>query len=209
MIAIVDYDAGNTRNVQKSLVAVGLDSTISSDPEVIRAAHGLILPGVGAFSLAMKELRKRRLVDLLKDEIASGKALLGICLGMQLLLEGSEEHGYSQGLGFIPGVCKELPRGLDAYPVPHMGWNNLSVKRQTPLTSGLENKYVYFAHSYIADVSDNFIDSAAHYSKEIPAMIHKNNVYGIQFHPEKSGDVGLSILKRFKEVVANANTAGN
>lgn len=200
MIVIIDYDTGNTRNVQKALSFIGLENCISADPKVIQAADGLILPGVGAFPLAMEELRKRNLVELLRQEAAAGKPILGVCLGMQLLLEGSQEHAYTEGLGLIPGICERLPDDQH-YPVPHMGWNQLNVTRTTPLSMAATNEYVYFVHSYYADCDPDYIDAFAQYSLKVPALISNGNVYGAQFHPEKSGTAGLAILRGFKEVV--------
>lgn len=203
MIVIVDYDTGNTRNVQKALTAIGLASQITADQTAIRQADGLILPGVGAFKQAMEALHGRNLVSLLQEQARLGKPILGVCLGMQLLLEGSMEYGYTAGLGLIPGICEALPQEA-AFPVPHMGWNQLIATRETALTKGVEQEYVYFVHSYFADCDPDVIDAVAQYSLKVPAMISKGRVYGAQFHPEKSGPVGLQILENFKEVVADA-----
>jgi len=200
MIVIIDYDTGNTKNIQKALDFVGLQSIISDDPEQIRKAKGLILPGVGAFPLAMEELEKRELIPVIKEVVASGKPILGVCLGMQLLLEGSLEHHYTDGLGLIPGICEKLPEEPN-YPVPHMGWNQLMVTKETPLNKKINGEYVYFVHSYYVDCEPEYIDAVSQYSLKVPAMISKGNVYGAQFHPEKSGEVGLEILRGFKEVV--------
>lgn len=208
MIIIIDYDTGNTHNVQKALDYVGLDNKISADHTEIRQASGLILPGVGAFSLAMQELERRELVSVIREVAANGTPILGVCLGMQLLLEGSMENGFSKGLGLIEGICEKIPEDINC-PVPHMGWNNLQVTKKTALTEAIQDKFVYFVHSYYADCSPEYIDALTQYSLKIPAMISKDNVYGTQFHPEKSSEVGLEILKRFKEVVLNANTTSN
>ena len=196
MIAIIDYDAGNTANVLRALKKIGVQAELSSDPTKILAARGLILPGVGAYPAAMAELTKRGLVPVIKEAVAKGAPLLGICLGMQVLTEVGLEHQETKGLGFIPGVCREI-KATKNMPVPHMGWNNLTVKHESPLTDGLEGKSVYFVHSYFTDVPKEYIDVTANYGIDVPAMIHKDNVYGAQFHPEKSGDVGLGILKKF------------
>ncbi|MDR0921342.1 MAG: imidazole glycerol phosphate synthase subunit HisH [Lactobacillales bacterium] len=208
MIAIIDYDTGNTRNVQKAFQALGVETVLTSDKTVIEQAAGLVLPGVGAFPLAMQALESRGLVTLLKAEVAKGKPLLGVCLGTQLLLEGSREHNYTDGLGFIPGVCEELPTKL-GFPVPHMGWNQLKIIQENALTQGLSEKFVYFVHSFYANCPSEFIYATAEYSVEVPAMIANGNVYGAQFHPEKSSTVGLGILKQFKEVVEHANSSRN
>ena len=196
MIIVIDYDAGNTANVLRALKKIGVQAELSSDPTKILAARGLILPGVGAYPAAMAELTKRGLVPVIKEAVAKGAPLLGICLGMQVLTEVGLEHQETKGLGFIPGVCREI-KATKNMPVPHMGWNNLTVKHESPLTDGLDGKSVYFVHSYFTDVPKEYIDVTANYGIDVPAMIHKDNVYGAQFHPEKSGDVGLGILKKF------------
>ena len=196
MIIVIDYDAGNTTNVLRALKKIGVQAELSSDPTKILAARGLILPGVGAYPAAMAELTKRGLVPVIKEAVAKGAPLLGICLGMQVLTEVGLEHQETKGLGFIPGVCREI-KATKNMPVPHMGWNNLTVKYETPLTEELEGQSVYFVHSYFTDVPKEYIDVTADYGIDVPAMIHKDNVYGAQFHPEKSGDVGLGILKKF------------
>ena len=196
MIIVIDYDAGNTANVLRALKKIGVQAELSSDPTKILAARGLILPGVGAYPAAMAELTKRGLVPVIKEAVAKGAPLLGICLGMQVLTEVGLEHQETKGLGFIPGVCREI-KATKNMPVPHMGWNNLTVKHESPLTDGLERQSVYFVHSYFTDVPKEYIDVTADYGIDVPAMIHKDNVYGAQFHPEKSGDVGLGILKKF------------
>lgn len=196
MIIVIDFDAGNTANVLRALKKIGVQAELSSDPTKILAARGLILPGVGAYPAAMAELTKRGLVPVIKEAVAKGAPLLGICLGMQVLTEVGLEHQETKGLGFIPGVCREI-KATKNMPVPHMGWNNLTVKHESPLTDGLEGQSVYFVHSYFTDVPKEYIDVTANYGIDVPAMIHKDNVYGAQFHPEKSGDVGLGILKKF------------
>ena len=206
MIIVIDYDAGNTANVLRALEKIGVTAELSADKEKILAADGLILPGVGAYPTAMAELEKRDLVGVIKSTVASGTPLLGICLGMQLLLEASEEHGMTRGLGLIPGTCREIPTKAN-FPVPHMGWNALDVHQNTALTPELQDKYVYFVHSYFTDVPTEFLDVTADYGIKVPAMISRGNVYGAQFHPEKSGDVGLGILEEFKEVVYADSTS--
>ena len=198
-IIVIDYDAGNTANVLRALNKLGVKAELSADSQKIAAASGLILPGVGAFPAAMAELEKRGLVSAIKEAVAKGTPLLGICLGMQLLVEKGLEHHETAGLGFIPGLCREIP-AMAGYPVPHMGWNDLQVKQESPLTTGLQDQAVYFVHSYFTDVPQEYIDVTAQYSISVPAMIHKDNVFGAQFHPEKSGDVGLGILKKFVDL---------
>lgn len=199
MIIVIDYDAGNTANVLRALDKLGVKAELSADPQKIVAASGLILPGVGAFPAAMAELEKRGLVTVIKKAVAKGIPLLGICLGMQLLVEKGLEHCETAGFGFISGICQEISAKA-GFPVPHMGWNDLQVKQKSALTAGLQGQAVYFVHSYFTDVPQEYIDVTVDYSIEVPAMIHKDNVYGAQFHPEKSGDVGLGILKKFVDL---------
>ncbi len=196
MLIVIDYDAGNTANVLRALEKIGVRAELSADPEKILSATGLILPGVGAYPAAMAELEKRGLVSVIKEAVAKGTPLLGICLGMQILTEKGLEHEETKGLGFIPGVCRAIPASKDR-PVPHMGWNSLQVEQETALTAGLSGQDVYFVHSYFTDVPKEYIDVTADYGLQIPAMIHKDKVFGAQFHPEKSGDVGLGILEKF------------
>lgn len=199
MIIVIDYDAGNTANVLRALDKLGVKAELSADLQKIVAASGLILPGVGAFPAAMAELEKRGLVAVIKEAVAKGSPLLGICLGMQLLVEKGLEHCETAGFGFISGICQEISAKA-GFPVPHMGWNDLQVKQKSALTAGLQGQAVYFVHSYFTDVPQEYIDVTVDYSIEVPAMIHKDNVYGAQFHPEKSGDVGLGILKKFVDL---------
>ena len=196
MLIVIDYDAGNTANVLRALEKIGVRAELSADPEKILSATGLILPGVGAYPAAMAELEKRGLVSVIKEAVAKGTPLLGICLGMQILTEKGLEHEETMGLGFIPGVCRAIPASKDR-PVPHMGWNSLQLEQETALTAGLSGQDVYFVHSYFTDVPKEYIDVTADYGLQIPAMIHKDLVFGAQFHPEKSGDVGLGILEKF------------
>ena len=196
MLIVIDYDAGNTANVLRALEKIGVRAELSADPEKILSATGLILPGVGAYPAAMAELEKRGLVIAIKEAVAKGTPLLGICLGMQILTEKGLEHEETMGLGFIPGVCRAIPASKDR-PVPHMGWNSLQLEQETALTAGLSGQDVYFVHSYFTDVPKEYIDVTADYGLKIPAMIHKDQVFGAQFHPEKSGDVGLGILEKF------------
>ena len=206
-IAVIDYDAGNTANVLRALNKIGVDAVLTADQAVIQSADGLILPGVGAFPTAMAELEKRDLIATIKSAVATGTPLLGICLGMQLLLDASEEHVLTDGLGLIPGICRAIPAG-DNLKVPHMGWNQLDVVKPTALTANLQDSAVYLVHSYFTDVAPDYLDVTADYGIKVPAMISHDHVYGAQFHPEKSGDVGLGILEKFKEVVY-ADSASN
>lgn len=206
MIIVIDYDAGNTANVLRALAAIGAEARLSADPKEILAADGLILPGVGAFRTAMQELQKRDLIGPIQEAVSGGKPFLGICLGMQLLLEVGLENGQTSGLGFIPGVCRRIPdrAGL---PVPHMGWNDLQIQQASALTERLQGEAVYFVHSYYTDVEQEYLDATADYGFPVPAMIHKGSVFGCQFHPEKSGQVGLEILRNFKEYVYEDSTS--
>lgn len=206
MIIVIDYDAGNTANVLRALAAIGAEARLSADPKEILAADGLILPGVGAFRTAMQELQKRDLIGPIQEAVSGGKPFLGICLGMQLLLEVGLENGQTSGLGFIPGVCRRIPdrAGL---PVPHMGWNDLKIQQSSALTDRLQGEAVYFVHSYYTDVDQEYLDATTDYGFPVPAMIHKGSVFGCQFHPEKSGQVGLEILRNFKEYVYEDSTS--
>lgn len=206
MIIVIDYDAGNTANVLRALAAIGAEARLSADPKEILAADGLILPGVGAFRTAMQELQKRDLIGPIQEAVSGGKPFLGICLGMQLLLEAGLENGQTSGLGFIPGVCRRI-LARAGLPVPHMGWNDLQIQQASALTDRLQGEAVYFVHSYYTDVDQEYLDATADYGFPVPAMIHKGSVFGCQFHPEKSGQVGLEILRNFKEYVYEDSTS--
>ena len=203
MIAVIDYGVGNLFSLAGSLKALGLEASVTSDPEVIKAADRIILPGVGAFPDAANKLSDTGLVPVLKSEIGSGKPLLGICLGMQLLFEKSYEYGEHNGLGFLKGsVC---PLRGDISPelsVPHMGWNRLVFKRtDDPLLKyNTEGDYVYFVHSFYVKDCEESLTAYAEYDVHVPAVVHKGSVYGTQFHPEKSGSVGLKMLRAFSAV---------
>ncbi|EGC0090392.1 imidazole glycerol phosphate synthase subunit HisH [Listeria monocytogenes] len=206
MIVIIDYDTGNTKSISKALDFIGLQNKISSDATEISQADGVILPGVGAYPEAMKELTRRGLDKALKEIAATGKPILGVCLGMQLLLESSNEHSFTSGLGLIPGHVEKLPEEPE-FAVPHMGWNQLQIKRATPLTKQLDGEYVYYVHSYYANCPEEYIIATSGYSIEVPGMINNGNIYGAQFHPEKSGQIGLEILKGFKEVTYSCKSS--
>ncbi|KNZ42113.1 imidazole glycerol phosphate synthase subunit HisH [Acetobacterium bakii] len=202
MIAIVDYDVGNLKNVYTALGDVGLEGVITRDKKVLEDAEAIILPGVGAFSDAMENLRKFELIDCLDANIKKGKPLLGICLGMQLLFDKSYEDGEFPGLSYIPGeIVKFSAPGIK---IPHMGWNNLIINRDSPLVRNIgPEDYVYFVHSYYAKPI-NFDDVVAYaeYSVKVPGIVQRDNVMGMQFHPEKSSTVGLQLLKNFKEILS-------
>lgn len=203
MIAIVDYGVGNLFSLTCSLAAVGADAEVTSDAEAIAAADGVILPGVGAFGDARAKLQSTGLVPVIKDCAASGKPLLGICLGMQLLFERSLEYGVHEGLGLLKGEV--VPFRLPAeYKIPHIGWNSLRFYRSSPLLRYVgEGEYVYYVHSYYADGCVDSIVAASEYGGvTVPGLVGRDNVFGTQFHPEKSGAVGLNILRAFKELCA-------
>lgn len=202
MIAIVDYGVGNLFSLESSFAAIGAQVETTSDPNILRTADKIILPGVGAFGDAAKKLCKSGLDTVLKELTSSGKPLLGICLGMQLLFEKSYEYGEHKGLGLIPGTVKPIedviPTGLK---IPHIGWNALHFKQDCPLFAHIrEGDCVYFVHSYYAADCQDAVTATAEYGSELTAAVAKGSVYGCQFHPEKSGSVGLNILKAFAQL---------
>ena len=203
MIAIVDYGCGNLYSLQSSLNFLKLDSVITSDPEIIKSADRIILPGVGAFGDAVKLLKQSGLFDLIKNEAKKGKYILGICLGMQLLFEKSYEYGEHIGLGLIKGeICpleNDITGGLK---IPHMGWNALEIiNPKSPIFKYTNNgDYVYFVHSFYGKNCDASLLAVSDYEVKVPALVNEGNVFGAQFHPEKSGDVGLNLLKAFAEL---------
>ena len=204
MIAIIDYGVGNLFSLCSSLKSIGAEAVVTPDPAVIRAADRVILPGVGAFADAAEKLRATGLDQVLLEEAARGKKIMGICLGMQMLFEESHEYGIHKGLGLIPGrvvpMAGYIPEGLK---IPHIGWNSLILKGEEkhPLLKYVnEGDCVYFVHSYFATDCTESVIATAEYGKELTAAVAKGNVMGCQFHPEKSGKVGLSILKAFCEL---------
>ena len=201
MIAIIDYGMGNLRSVQKGFEKVGHQAMVTNDAQLVRSASHVVLPGVGAFEDAIAELRRRDLFKSVLDAIDSGKPFLGICLGLQLLFDVSYENGEHQGLGVLKGhVARfELP---DEYAVPHMGWNQLRIRRPAPVLQGLaEDTHVYFVHSYYVVPDDPaVIATETDYGAPFCSMIWRENVYATQFHPEKSQAQGLRILKNFAEL---------
>lgn len=195
MIAIIDYGMGNLRSVQKAFEHLGFDAVVTCNKKVISDASHVVLPGVGAFADAEKALRGTGLKNEIFSVIKKGKPFLGICLGMQLLFTKSYENGEHEGLGIIPGEVVRF-RG-DGLKVPHMGWNNIITRDCALFTAG-ERRYVYFVHSYYADkVPEEYIIANADYGVTFSAAVVKENVYGVQFHPEKSGETGLSMLNAF------------
>lgn len=200
MIAVIDYGVGNLFSLCSSLQRIGAEAVVTSDPETIRKADKVILPGVGAFADAAKKLRDSGMDVLLRELAAAGKEIMGICLGMQLLFEKSYEYGEHQGLGLLKGavvpMAGKLPQELK---VPHMGWNALQTRKGS-LLEAVDGQYVYFVHSYYAEGCEDSLSAVADYGIPITAAVERGNVYGCQFHPEKSGNVGLSILRAFCEV---------
>ena len=202
MVAIVDYGLGNLFSLKSSLLAIGAEVTVTSDEQALRAADRIILPGVGAFRDAAERLSRLGLDSVIKKLAAEGKPIMGICLGMQLLFEKSYEYGEYDGLGLIPGrvvpIADVIPKGLK---VPHIGWNALDFGgKQSSLWRNIkEGDFVYFVHSYYAADCDEYVIARAEYGAPLTAAVCKDNVFGCQFHPEKSGDVGLNILRAFCE----------
>ena len=198
MIAIIDYDAGNLKSVEKALLSLGEDTVITRDPAVIKGADKAILPGVGAFGDAMQNLKNFGLVDVIKEFAASGRPFLGICLGLQLMFEHSEESPGAEGLGILKGDILRIPP-CEGLKIPHMGWNSLKIREDARLFQGIpQDTYVYFVHSYYLKAADEDIVAATtEYSTLIHASVESVNVFACQFHPEKSGAAGLQILKNF------------
>ncbi len=201
MIAIIDYDAGNIRSVEKAMAKLGQEVWITRDRERIMNADKVILPGVGSFGDAMAHLREYNLVEVIKDVVAEKKPFLGICLGLQLLYESSEETPGVEGLGILKGKILKIPE-QEGLKIPHMGWNSLHLQNDGRLFRGIEqNPYVYFVHSYYLKAEEEeTVKAATEYSVNIHASVEKDNVFACQFHPEKSGDLGLQILKNFAEL---------
>lgn len=201
MIAMIDYDAGNIKSVEKALLLLGQDVEVTDDPDKILNADKVILPGVGAFGDAMDTLRQTGLDDVIRQTVAKGTPFLGICLGLQLLFEHSDEAPGVAGLGILEGEILRIP-DQEGLKIPHMGWNSLHLEHGGKLFCGVEEQsYVYFVHSYYLKAKDETIVKAStEYSTHIHASVEKDNVFACQFHPEKSSDVGLKILKNFVEL---------
>lgn len=208
MIVIIDYDTGNTRNVKKAMDYLQIPNTLSADPQVISSADGLILPGVGAFAKAVDALNERKLVPVIQQAAENGTPMLGICLGMQLLFDRSFEFGETAGLGLIPGEVVAIPDNLGV-KVPHMGWNQNAVTQADPIADGFDGESTYFVHSYYVKTAPEFVLAETDYGVKIPSIVRHDNVIGMQFHPEKSGRVGLNGLAAFKELVFNGNYSRN
>jgi len=200
MVGIIDYGVGNLFSLKSSFAAIGQEAFVSSDPAALSKVDRLILPGVGAFEDAAKKLRESGLDEFVRQQAASGKPLMGICLGMQLLFEKSYEYGEHEGLGLLNGQVVGMDGRIDpALKIPHMGWNRLDVK-QGRLLSNMDGQYVYFVHSFYAVGCGDSLAATSEYSIPITAAVERGNIFGCQFHPEKSGNVGLSILRNFCEM---------
>ena len=200
MIAIIDYGMGNLRSVEKGFERAGVKAKIARDPEEVDRACGVVLPGVGAFADAMENLKKTGMDLAVERAVDEGRPFLGICLGLQLLFEASEEWGYSEGLGIFKGTVRRLPEGLK---VPHMGWNQVSFRGDYPIFEGVpDNSSFYFVHSYYVDPEDDLIKiGLTGYGIEFVSAVGRKNVFAIQFHPEKSSALGLRILRNFGGIV--------
>lgn len=217
MLAIVDYGMGNIRSVEKGFIKTGADVRITSDPKIIADAQGIVLPGVGAFKDCMKNLDNLKLLDTITKEIQKGKPYLGICLGLQILFTESEEFGICKGLDVFKGKVVKFrslqstdhgPWTMDygLLKIPHMGWNTVKLVRKPPVLNGIEdNSYFYFVHSYYVVPEDKeIIAGKTNYSIDFVSMIWKDNVFATQFHPEKSQELGIKILKGFKDFASSA-----
>lgn len=202
MIAIVDYGVGNLFSLKSSFAAIGEEVIVTADADVLRQADKVILPGVGAFEDAARKLRDSGLDQVVIEQANRGKPLMGICLGMQLLFDRSYEFGEHEGLGLIPGAVRPISDVIPAdYKIPHIGWNPLNIKKESPLFSGIQpGDCVYFVHSFYAAECGESVIATSEYGAELTAAVQKGNVFGCQFHPEKSGNVGLKILKAFAQM---------
>ncbi len=202
MVAIIDYGVGNLFSLKSSLKAIGADAVVTADEKVIAEADRIILPGVGAFEDAARKLRESGMADVVKKEAAAGKPMLGICLGMQLMFDKGYEYGEHEGLGLIHGNVRPISDVIpEGYKIPHIGWNLLKFKKESPLFKYInEGDYVYFVHSYYAADCDDAVLAVTEYGADLTAAAANGNVYGCQFHPEKSGNVGMKILKAFVEL---------
>ena len=201
MIAIIDYDAGNLKSVEKALQYLGEECIVTRDKEKLLKADKIILQGVGAFGDAMEKLHKFELVDVIHKLVKENKPFLGICLGLQLMFESSEEGPGVKGLGLLPGKIVKFPE-KEGFKIPHMGWNSIDVKEGSRLFKGVSNNsYVYFVHSYYLQAeNENDVAATTEYITHVHASVEHDNIFACQFHPEKSGDVGLRILKNFCEL---------
>lgn len=196
MISIIDYGMGNLRSVQKALESIGEEAIITSDKEQIEKSEGIILPGVGAFPDAMENLKNKGLDEALKGAVLQEKPILGICLGMQLLFSQGDEVRVCEGLGFLQGKIQRLYGDVK---IPHMGWNSLKIDKNCAILDDIdEGSYVYFVHSFYAEITNKEnLNATSFYGMDVPAVVSDKNLFGVQFHPEKSGDVGIQMLKNF------------
>lgn len=201
MVAVIDYDAGNIRSVEKAVAVLGKQAVVTRRPDEILAADHVILPGVGAFGDAMEKLQKYDLVGIIRETVAKRTPFLGICLGLQLLFESSEESEGVEGLGILPGKIVRIPEEKDL-KIPHIGWNSLSYPNQGRLFQGVpEQSYVYFVHSYYLQADDaEIVKATTEYGVLIHASVEKDNIFACQFHPEKSSETGMRILKNFLDI---------
>lgn len=201
MIAIIDYGAGNLQSVKKALDFIGAESIITDNPSEIEKCDKILLPGVGSFGDAMESMKKKNLVEPVKQNALSGKPFLGICLGLQLLFESSEESEGVCGLGILKGKVKKFPDNM-GLKIPHIGWNSVDIKQNDAVFKDIpDHSYVYFVHSYYLEAeNENEVAAVTHYGIDFHSAVGKNNMFAVQFHPEKSGDVGLRILKNFAEM---------
>ncbi|MBR3118464.1 imidazole glycerol phosphate synthase subunit HisH [Oceanobacillus profundus] len=201
MIAIIDYGAGNIKSLQFALAKLNKESVLTTDPQVIRNASSIILPGVGAFKDAMDAIKKIGLSDVIKQEVQAGKPILGICLGMQLFYDKSYEDGDWDGLGLLKG---NVSRIKETVKVPHMGWNTITKHNKSLLTLHLpDDFYVYFVHSYaVEELEEATLVGSTEYGGRIPAIVQQGNITGMQFHPEKSGDIGIQLLANYEEMIS-------
>jgi glutamine amidotransferase len=205
MIAIIDYGMGNIRSVQKGFLKIGIEAVVTSDSKIISDSRGIVLPGVGAFKDCMKNLDNLRLLELITEEIKKGKPYLGICLGLQILFTESEEFGICRGLDIFKGrvVKFRFNNNLQGLKIPHMGWNTVKLIKNPPIFDGIEdNSYFYFVHSYYVLPEDKeIVAGITEYGVNFPSMIWRDNVFATQFHPEKSQQLGLKVLKGFSKIV--------
>ena len=198
-IAVVDYGGANLGSVLKAFRHVGAPAELSADPAVLGHADALVVPGDGAFGATVNEIRERGLDRLIGEAVADGRWVLGICIGMQVLFEESEEHGRHRGLGFLAGRVRRLETGM---PVPHMGWNRLRWPRPHPLMDGIEQgRHVYFVHSYFCDAAPELVVATTDYGQDFAAIVARDNILGVQFHPEKSQAPGLRLIENFVRLV--------
>ena len=202
MVAIIDYGVGNLFSLKSSLKEIGAEAVVTSDEKVIAEADRIILPGVGAFEDAARKLRESGMAEVVKREAAAGKPMMGICLGMQLMFDVGYEYGVHEGLGLIRGSVRPIADVIpEGYKIPHIGWNLLKFRKESPLFKYIkEDDYVYFVHSYYAAECDESVIAVTEYGADLTAAVANGNVYGCQLHPEKSGEVGMKILKAFMEL---------